>query len=76
MTDLNKLRTMWIIMKNYDEPVEINHDPIWLYIPDHPHRTLIIGGAESRKTNELLNLIKHQWLDIYKIYLQVKNPFE
>ena len=76
MTDLNKLRTMWIVMKNYDEPVEINHDPIWLYIPDHPHRILIIGGSESRKTNELLNLIKHQWLDIYKIYLQVKNPFE
>ena len=76
MTDLNKLRTMWIIMKNYDEPVKINHDPIWLYYFDHPHRILIIGGSESRKTNELLNLIKHQWLDIYKIYLQVKNPFE
>ena len=76
MTDLNKLRTMWIIMKNYDEPVEINHDPIWLYYLDHPHRILIIGGSESRKTNELLNLIKLQWLDIYKIYLQVKNPFE
>ena len=27
-------------------------------IPDHPYRTLIIGGSGSEKTNVLLNLIK------------------
>ena len=37
---------------------------------------LIIGGSESGKTNVLLNLIKHQQSDIYKIYLYVKDPFE
>ena len=30
----------------------------WLYIPDHPYRTLIIGGSGSGKTIALLNLIK------------------
>ena len=29
-------------MKKYDELVEINHNPNWLYIPDHPYRILII----------------------------------
>ena len=37
---------------------------------------LIIAGSESGKTNVLLNLIKHQQSDIYKIYLYVKDPFE
>ena len=32
----------------------------WLYIPDHPYRTLIIGGSGSGKTIALLNLIKEQ----------------
>ena len=32
----------------------------WPYIPDHPHRMLIIGGTGSGKTNALLNLIKEQ----------------
>ena len=32
----------------------------WPYIPDHPHRILIIGGSGSGKTNTLLNLIKEQ----------------
>ena len=33
------------MMKNieYDESVEINHNPNWPYIPDHPYRILIIG---------------------------------
>ena len=30
----------------------------WFYIPDHPYRTLIIGGSGSGKTIALLNLIK------------------
>ena len=63
-------------MKSYDQSVEINHNPNWPYIPDHPYRILIIGGSGSGKTNVLLNLIKHQRPDIDKIYLYVKDPFE
>ena len=29
-------------MKSSDESIEINHTPNWSYIPDHPHRILII----------------------------------
>ena len=47
------------MMKNYDQSVEINYNPDWLYIPDHPYRTLTIGGSGSSKTNVLSNLIKH-----------------
>ena len=47
----------------------VNHNPNWSYIPEHPHRILIIGGSRSGKTNVLLNLIKHQQLDVDKIYL-------
>ena len=39
------------------------------YIAEHPYRILIIGGLGSGKTNVLLKLIKHQQLDIDKIYL-------
>ena len=60
------------MMKNYDELVEINHDLNWPYIPDHPYRIIIVDGSESGKINVLLNLIKHQWPDIDKIYLYVK----
>ena len=63
-------------MKNYDQPVEINHNPNWLYTPNHLYRILIIDGSGSRKTNVLLNLIKHQRTDTGKIYLYVKDPFE
>ena len=60
-------------MKNNDHSIKINHNPYWFYIP---YRILIIGGSSSGKTNALLNLIKHQWLDTDKIYLYVKDPFE
>ena len=63
-------------MKNYDQSVEINHDPNWPYIPDHPYVILIIGGSGSGKTNVLLNVIKNQQPNIDKIYLYVKDPFE
>ena len=32
----------------------------WPCVPDHPYRTLIIGGSGSGKTNVLLNLLEHQ----------------
>ena len=57
------------MMKSFDQSVEINDDPKWSYIPDHPYRVLIIGGLGSGKTNVLLNLIKHQRPDIDKIYI-------
>ena len=64
------------MMKNYDQSVEINHNPNWPFIPDHPYRILIIDGSGSGKTTVLLNFMKHQRLDINKIYLYVKYPFE
>ena len=64
------------MMKNYYQSVEINHNPNWPYIPDHPYRILIVVGSGSSKTNLLLNLIKYQRPDIDKIYLYVKDPFE
>ena len=64
------------MMKNYDESVEINHNPNWPDSLGHPYRILLIGGLKSRKTNVLLNLIQHQKPDIDKIYLYVKDPFE
>ena len=64
------------MVKNYNQSVEIKHNPNWLYIPDHPYRILIIGRLGSGKTNVLLNLIKKQGPDIDKIYLYVKDPFK
>ena len=45
------------MMKNYDQSVQIKHNPNLCYIPHHPYRILIFGGSGSRKTNVLLNLI-------------------
>ena len=59
----------------YTNENRINHNPNWLYIPDHPYRILIIGGSWSGKTNALLNLINNQ-PDIDKIYLYAKDPYE
>ena len=53
----NKVTTM---TNNYDQLVEINHNPNWPYIPGNPYRILIIDGLQSGKTNVLLNLIKNQ----------------
>ena len=44
-------------MKNYDQSFEMNHNPNWPYIPDHPYRILIINGSGSEQTNVLLNII-------------------
>ena len=51
------------------------HNSKWPYVTDHPYRILIIGGSGSGKTNALLNLINNQ-LDIHKIYLYAKDPYE
>ena len=37
------------MMKNYNQSVEINHNPNWPYIPDHPCRILIIVGQDQGK---------------------------
>ena len=44
------------MIKNYDESIEIYHNPNWPYIPGSPYRILIIG-SELGRTNVLLNLI-------------------
>ena len=65
-------------MINFDEYTNenrVNHNPNYPYIPDHPYRILIMGGSGSRTTNALLNLINNQ-LDIDKIYLYAKDPYE
>ena len=65
-----------MMMKNYDESLEIEHNLNWHYIPDHPYRILTIGGSGLGKTNVLSNLINHQRPDIDNIYLYVKDPFQ
>ena len=65
-------------MINFDDYFNENkteHNKNCPYIPDHPYRTLIIGGSGSGKTNLLLNLIENQ-PDIHKMYLYVKDPYE
>ena len=56
------------MMKKYDKSVEINYNPSWPYFSDHPYWILISRGSGSGTTNVLLNLTKHHWLDIDKIY--------
>ena len=46
-------------MKNYDESIEINHNPNRPYIPDYPYRILNIDSSASGKSNLLLNLTKN-----------------
>ena len=47
-----------MMMENFDQLVEVNNYPNWLYNPDNFYRILIIGVSESKKSNMLLNLIK------------------
>ena len=64
-----------MMMKNYDELVEINQNPNGPHIINYPYRSLNIGYSGSGKTNVLPNLItKNQWLDIDQIYLYIKDP--
>ena len=60
-------------MINFDDYTNENkkeHNSKWPYIPDHPHRILIIGSSGSGKTNALLNLINNQQTLIKYIYIQ------
>ena len=41
------------MMKNYDQSVEINHNPNWLYILDHSYSILVIGSGKC-KDQEIL----------------------
>ena len=61
------------MIKNYDLSVEIIRNLNWLYIPDHPHRILIIGGMGKGKINVLLNLIKNINNQIWAKFIR---PFE
>ena len=46
----NRIKVITMIKKydqsveKYDQSVEINYNPNWPYIPDHPYRVLFIGG--------------------------------
>ena len=60
---------------DYTSEKKTEHNPKWPYIPDHSWRILINGGSGSGKTNVSLNLINNQ-LDIDKIYLYAKDPYE
>ena len=60
---------------NYTNENKIENNPKCPYIPVHPYRILIVGGSGSGKTDALLNLINNQ-LDIDKIYLYAKDPYE
>ena len=60
-----------MMLKNYDESVEININPDCSYLPDHPFRMLVIDGSRSSKTNMLLNLIKYLRPDVDKIYIYI-----
>ena len=65
-------------MINFDNYVNENStddNKNWPYVPYLPYRILIIGSLGSGKTNVLLNLIQNQ-LDIDKIYLHAKDPYE
>ena len=60
---------------DYTDENKIKHNSKWPYIPDHPHRILIIGSWWSGKTNAFFNLINNQQ-DIDKIYFYTKDSFE
>ena len=39
-----------MLVKNYDQSIQVNHNPNWPYIPDHPYR-ILISDSGSGKTN-------------------------
>ena len=74
--DDKRLKTIYMInFDNYTTENKTGHNLKRQCIPDHPFRILTIRRSGSRKKNALLSLIYHQ-LDIDKIYLYTKNPYE
>ena len=65
-----------MLIKSYNESVEINHNANWFYILDHPFRNLFNSDSGSNKTNALLKLVKHKPAEIDEIHLFAKDPFE
>lgn len=65
-----------MLIKSYNESVEINHNANWFYILDHPYRNLFNSDSGSTKTNALLKLVKHKPAEIDEIHLFAKDPFE
>ena len=61
---------------DYTNENKIEHNPKWLYIPDHPYRILIIRSSGSGKTKALLNLINNQPGIDKTYYLYVKDPYK
>ena len=65
-------------MINFDyitQEIIKEHNPNWPQIPGHPYKKLTIGGSRFGKTNALFNVIGYH-LDIYKMYLYAKYPYE
>ena len=60
---------------DYTNENRTEHNKDWSHTWDKPYRVLITGSSGSGKTNVLLNLIEDH-LDIDKIYLYVKDPYE
>ena len=71
----NNHRKFQMMMRNYDESVEIN-DNQYLFISIHPYGILVIADSKSGKTKVLLSLIKHKLQGVHKIYMYVKNSFK
>ena len=53
-----------MMMKNYNQSAEINHNPNWPYFYNQPNRILVIGVCVSGKTNVLGNLTKRPVLRV------------
>ena len=65
-------------MINFDDATgesKTEHNLEWLYIPDHPHRILIIGGSGSGKTLHWLiyQLSTRYWKNLF---IYAKDPYE
>ena len=63
------------IVNDNNEKRNEKHNEKQLHIPDHPYRTLIIGGSGSGKTDTLLHLINEK-KEFDKIYLNAKDLSE
>ena len=56
------------MMKNYDKSVEINKNPNWPYIPDHPYRILKSDSHLPKKFPLFASLNALKALFILKIF--------